>query len=108
MFTAKNPVPEFSQYAKERMARDFRSINQKLFMDKYEPINLVQQVQKSEGQFDREKLITLLNELNDQDFNQFCKQILSLSEFHDSNVGAFCTDQPEGIKAKTDEYWELK
>lgn len=77
-------------------------------MESYEPINLVQQVQINPDQYDCNKFSELLADLNAQEFNQFCKHILYLSEFHDSNIGAVCTDQPEKIKMDQNEFWPLK
>ena len=73
-------------------------------MEEYEPINLVQQVQKGNDQFDFEKFSILLTRLNGEQFNKFCRAIRRLTEFYDINIGTIRTEDPENIENRNEVY----
>jgi hypothetical protein len=58
-------------------------------MEKYQPIVLVQQAQLRNDHFDSGKFKQLVNDLNAEQFDGFCKEICSLNRFYESNLRSY-------------------
>lgn len=68
-------------------------------------------VQKSEmvtGDYSKQQLIEAIGSMTPEEFNRFCREILYLTEFYDTNQGAWVTDMKNHVAQHKDIFWPLQ
>lgn len=71
-------------------------------------IKTIQKCQVSDSRFSKEWLIKLLyDDLSQEDFDLFCREVMLLNEHYQTTMGLTATDVPEGIVDLKGVTWEL-
>jgi hypothetical protein len=67
-------------------------------------------IQSSEhkGAYSKQDFIQQINQLSDEQFNQFCREYWALLYFYDMNVNSFCTNHKELIEQYPTSFWRLE
>jgi len=60
------------------------------------------------GLYDKNQFIEIIEQLSPQQFYRFCRSLLHLQEFYDTNQTAWVTDQKELIESHASDFWQLK
>lgn len=59
------------------------------------------------GAYKKEEFINLINQLSQEQFNDFCREYWALLHFYDSNVNTFCTLQKDILEQYPQAFYRL-
>ena len=69
---------------------------------------IVQNSQVLSNDYSKNILIEILEGMRPEAFNRFCREILFLTEYYDSSIGASICDLKDFIAAHPDKFYSLK
>ncbi len=69
---------------------------------------IIQNSQVLSNDYSKSVLVDLLEGMEPEAFNRFCREILLLTEYYDSSIGASVCDLKDFIAAHPDKFYSLK